>query len=215
MKKGIIFLLVLCIGFYMPAWADNDEDLEDISDVEVEKVELRDPLDLECAALEYMLAYEAYVEARASKDPAVRANIVTYMKDYRNAYAAFLMMLREDKLIEPNKPKNPAGWYNKKHKKLAGKDRVWEENDAKILRNKVKEKVKTGASPKEIRAFIEANLPTVPLSYVPDDEGGKSGPTVVTVSRPAKHRGKGPRPPHPHPHANPNPPPARPQPALQ
>jgi len=204
MKKGILLILLLFIAIYLPVLSDDD--LEDISAVKVENVELRDPLDLECAALEYMLTYEAYVEARASKDPKIRAQIITYMKDYRNAYASFLMMLREDRLIEPNQPKNPAGWYNKKHHKISGKHRVWEETDARELRDKVKEKVQSGASPKEIRAFIKDNLPTTPMSYVPDEEGGKNGETVVTVSRPSRHRGRRRGPPR-LPVANPNMPP--------
>lgn len=206
MKKRILLVFLLIAGLFVPAWADDD--LEDVSTVEVEEVELRDPLDLECAALEYMLAYEAYIEARTSKDPAVRSKTVQYMQDYRNAYAAFLMMLREDKLVEPNKPKNPEGWYNKKHEKVSGKKRVWANDDAGKLRKKVKEKVASGASPTEIRAFIQENMPTTPMSYVPDEDGGRNGPAVVTVNRPPRQAVPSQTPPPP----TRRPPPRRPPP---
>ncbi|PKL47028.1 MAG: hypothetical protein CVV42_14575 [Candidatus Riflebacteria bacterium HGW-Riflebacteria-2] len=160
MKKVLFLVLVLLVGLTsQTALADAPDD--------VDQIQLRDPLELERAAMQYMLAFEAYVTTRRSKDPNVRSKMVKMMQEYRNAYARFLEMLREDKLYAPNKPKDPAGWYDEKHKKIKGYKREWKKTDAKELRAEVKEMVKNGATPEEIKAFIQAKLPTAPMSIDP------------------------------------------------
>jgi len=162
MKKVLFLILVLIIGLTcQPVQADPP----DVADVD--EIQLRDPLELERAVMQYMLAFEAYTTARRSKDPKIRERLVKLMQEYRNAYARFLEMLREDKLYVPNKPKDPAGWYDEKHKKIKGYKREWKKTDAKELRAEVKEMVKNGASPEEVKAFIEAKLPTAPMSVDP------------------------------------------------
>lgn len=162
MKKLLFLILVIFIGLTcQPVQADKPDVTE------VDEIQLRDPLELERAVMQYMLAFEAYTTARRSKDPKVRSRLVKLMQEYRNAYARFLEMLREDKLYRPNKPKDPAGWYDEKHKKTKGYKREWKKTDAKEIRAEVKEMVKNGASPEEIKAFIEAKLPTAPMSVDP------------------------------------------------
>jgi len=148
-----------------------------------------------------MLAFEAYTTARRSKDPKVRSRLVKLMQEYRNAYARFLEMLREDKLYRPNKPKDPAGWYDEKHKKIKGYKRDWKKTDAKEIRAEVKEMVKNGASPEDIKAFIEAKLPTAPMSV---DPGLYSTTTVFPPSSTTTTSSGGFPPPPP---INPPPPP--------
>lgn len=145
----------------------NAPEIEQYTDIDVDSIVLRNALELEQAAMEYVLAFEAYVEARKSKKPEIRGKIVDLMKDYRKAYAKFLSMLRQDNLYHPQKPKNPAGWYNKKSKKDRGYGRDWKKTDAKEIRKLVKEMVKKGASPEEIREFIKAKLPKQPMSTDP------------------------------------------------
>lgn len=145
----------------------NAPEIEQYTEINVDEIVLRNVLELEQAAMEYVLSYEAYIEARKSKNPDIKVRIVELMKDYRKSYANFLALLREDKLYHPQKPKNPAGWYNKKHEKTHGHKRDWKKTDAKEIRKKVKEKVKNGASPEEIRQFIKANLPTQAMSSTP------------------------------------------------
>jgi hypothetical protein len=129
MKKIIIMGLLACIACSSVPAGANQPEIEKYTVVPVDDIKLRDPLQLEQAGMEYMLAYEAWLEARRSKDPEARANIVRLMKEYREAYARFLAMLREDKLYEPQKPKNPAGWYNQNTKEqkvenVTGKERM-------------------------------------------------------------------------------------------
>ncbi|KAF1079445.1 MAG: hypothetical protein GQF41_4197 [Candidatus Rifleibacterium amylolyticum] len=174
MKKLLFLILVIFIGLTcQPVQADKPDVTE------VDEIQLRDPLELERAVMQYMLAFEAYTTARRSKDPKVRSRLVKLMQEYRNAYARFLEMLREDKLYRPNRPKDPAGWYDEKHKKTKGYKREWKKTDAKEIRAEVKEMVKNGASPEEIKAFIEAKLPTAPMSA---DPGLYSTTTAVTSS---------------------------------
>lgn len=196
MKKLLFLILVLFIGLTcQPVQADTPDVTE------VDEIQLRDPLELERAVMQYMLAFEAYTTARRSKDPKVRSRLVKLMQEYRNAYARFLEMLREDKLYRPNKPKDPAGWYDEKHKKIKGYKRDWKKTDAKEIRAEVKEMVKNGASPEDIKAFIEAKLPTAPMSV---DPGLYSTTTVFPPSSTTTTSSGGFPPPPP---INPPPPP--------
>jgi len=197
MKRFLFLVLMVCLGLAcQPAQADPPDVTE------VDEIQLRDPLELERAVMEYMLAFEAYTTARKSKDPQVRSRLVKLMQEYRNAYARFLEMLREDKLYQPNKPKDPAGWYDEKHKKVKGYKRNWKKTDAKELRAEVKEMVKNGATPEEVKAFIQAQLPTAPMSV---DPGLYTTSTTTTTTAPVP--GAGPIPPPPPPGAGPVPPP--------
>lgn len=175
MKKFLFLALIIAMGLVcQTAFAD------DPSDSEVDEIQLREPLELERAVMEYMLAFEAYTAARRSKDPQVRGRLVPLMREYRNSYARFLEMLREDKLYRPNRPKDPAGWYDKKHEKTKGYKRDWKKTDAKELRAQVKEMVKNGASPEEIKAFIRSQLPAAPMS----SDSGLTVSTSVSTARP-------------------------------
>jgi hypothetical protein len=196
MKRILFLVLLLTLGLTCQPVAADPPDAAD-----VDQIQLRDPLELERAVMQYMLAFEAYTEARRSKDPNVRGRLVKLMQEYRNSYARFLEMLREDKLYRPNKPKDPAGWYDEKHKKVKGYKRNWKKTDAKELRAEVKEMVKNGASPEEIKAFIQAKLPTAPMSVDP-------GLYTTTTAFPPP--GAGPVPPPPPPGAGTIPPPPPP-----
>lgn len=135
--------------------------------IPLDEIKLEDPLKLEQAAMEYILAYEAYLEARRSKEPHIRKQIVKHMQNYRESYARFLSLLRENKLYEPQKPKDPAGWYNKKHKKDRGNKRKWKKTDGKEVREQIKAMVEQGTDPDQVRMFIADNLPQTPLSIIP------------------------------------------------
>ncbi|MFZ5952580.1 MAG: hypothetical protein ACOYXC_17900 [Candidatus Rifleibacteriota bacterium] len=175
MKKILLFLGVfLIVSSMVPSLAARSEDqenpeIEQYTEVDTDKIVLRDALELEKAAMQYVLAYEAYIAAKNSKDPETRGKTVELMKDYRKAYAAFLAMLREDNLYHPQKPKNPAGWFNKKHKKVKGEKREWKETAMTEVRKMVKDMVKQGKSPKEIKEFISKKLPVAPLSRTPSE----------------------------------------------
>jgi hypothetical protein len=148
MKRFLLLVLVVLIGMSCQTVMADPPDVS-----EVDEIQLRDPLELEKAVMEYMLAFEAYRTARRSKDPNIRGNLVKLMQDYRNSYAKFLEMLRTDKLYKPGKPKDPAGWYEK--------------TDAKALRAQVKEMVRNGSTPSQVKAFIQGKLPVAPLSIDP------------------------------------------------
>ena len=172
MKKLFLFL-ILALSLPMtsqPVIADDENpDLEKEVTVAVDEIKLRPALEIEQAVMEYMLAFEAYQSSRKSTDPEVRGKMVQYMKQYREAYARFLDMMREDKLYEPQKPKNPAGRYNRKHEKQKGYKRQWASTAAKKTREKVKKLVESGASPETIRAAIKESLPVAPMSVDPID----------------------------------------------
>ncbi len=175
MKKLFLFL-VLALLLPMtsqPALADDEApEIESAVEVNVDEIQLRPALEIEQAVMEYMLAFEAYQSARKSTDPEVRGKMVQYMKQYREAYARFLDMMREDKLYEPQKPKNPAGRYNRKHQKQKGHKRQWASTAAKKTREKVKKLVESGASPEAIRVAIKESLPAAPMSVDPIDAAG-------------------------------------------
>ena len=184
MKK--ILLLVLLLGMVLngsPATAEDEENpaLENAVKVDVDSIKLRPALEIEQAVMEYMLAFEAYSSAKKSKDPAIRGRIVQLMKQYREAYARFLSMMHEDKLYEPQKPKNPAGRYNKKHQKDKGNKRSWRATTAKETRDKIKKLVESGASAKEIKEAIHASLPQAAMS---------TEPCPPTILRPQPMRAK-------------------------
>jgi hypothetical protein len=162
----------------------NVPEIEQYTDIDVDSINLRNALELEQAAMEYVLAYEAYIEARKSKNPETKSKIVSLMKNYRQSYARFLNMLRQDNLYHPQKPKNPAGWYNKKSKKARGHERDWKKTDAKEIRKLVKEMVKNGASPEEIKEFIKESLPQQPLSSDPCSVSASSATSSPAPSRP-------------------------------
>lgn len=174
--KKIIWLFVLCYGLVAsspvqakPAEDDAKPEIEREMKLEVDAMTLRPALEIEQAVMEYMLAYEAYQSARKSKDQATRGKMVEYMKQYREAYAKFLSMMRADKLYEPQKPKNPAGRYNLKLEKDKGYKRGWKNTAANELRAEIKTMVQAGATPKEIKAKIVESLPKKPMSSDPSD----------------------------------------------
>lgn len=170
MKKLFLFLILALILAMpgQPVLADDEApEIESAVEVNVDEIQLRPALEIEQAVMEYMLAFEAYQSARKSTDPEVRGKMVQYMKQYREAYARFLDMMREDKLYEPQKPKNPAGRYNRKHEKQKGHKRQWASTAAQKSREKVKKLVEAGASPDEIRVAIKASLPAAPMSVDP------------------------------------------------
>jgi|GEM_PF-5979829 len=181
MKKMLLFLGVFLFAMSMvPAVAVQPEDpenpeIEQYTEVDTDKIVLRDALELEKAAMQYVLAYEAYVEAKNSKDPETRGKTVELMKDYRKAYAGFLAMLREDNLYHPQKPKNPAGWFNKKHKEVKGEKREWKKTALTEVRKEVKDMVKKGKSPKEVKDFISKKMPTIPMSSIPSQSQANRG----------------------------------------
>jgi len=175
MKKLFLFLiLALCLPMTsQPVMADDENPaIEKEVKVYVDEIKLRSPLEIEQAVMEYMLAFEAYQSARKSSDPEVRGKMVQYMKQYREAYARFLDMMREDNLYEPQKPKNPAGRYNRKHMKQKGSKRQWRATAARQTREKVKKMVEAGASPEAIKATIKESLPAAPMSVDPMDAAG-------------------------------------------
>lgn len=183
----MLALMVNCV----PAVADDENpDLEKEVQVNVDEISLRDPLEIEQAVMEYMLAFEAYQSARKSKDPETRGKMVQYMKQYREAYARFLNMMREDKLYEPQKPKNPAGRYNRKHQKDKGNKREWSSTAGKETRDKIRKMVESGASPEEIKKAIRVSLPKAPMSFDPTlntcgpDSGSGGSNTTTTLTRP-------------------------------
>jgi len=171
MKKVWLILVLGILTMCFPALAEDEEnpEMESQVEIDVDSINLRDPIELEQAVMEYMLAFEAYQSARKSSNPETRGKMVQYMKQYREAYARFLSMIRDDKLYEPQKPKNPAGRYNRKHAKQKGHKRQWRNTAAKATREKVKKLVEAGAEPEAIKKEIKASLPQIPLSVDPID----------------------------------------------
>lgn len=118
------------------------------------------------------------------------------MQNYRNSYARFLEMLRQDNLYHPQKSKNPAGVYNKKHEQVYGTKRVWIQEDAAAIRKQIKEKVKAGASPEEIKQIIRVSLPELPQSYEvdpsedPDNEDKNKGDKKNKMKNRKIHKNK-------------------------
>ena len=140
------------------------ENIENYTEIDVDNIVTRPPVELERAALEYLLCYEAYVEARKSKVREIKGKTVELMRNYRKSYANFLQILRQDGLYHPQKPKNPAGWYNKKKEKDGQYKIDWKKFDAKDLRKKIKEMVRNNSSLDAISEFIKASLPTVQMA---------------------------------------------------
>ena len=80
--------------------------------------------DLQVALMKYVVAYQAYVKAKYSSDPAERNSAASLGKFYKTCYAKYQQMLREEDLYHPEdkREKNdPAGNYNNK----ATKPQTW------------------------------------------------------------------------------------------
>lgn len=188
MKKSFLLLFVIFtifLGQQLCAETskyDDDEspEIDRQIKVDVEGIQLRPIEEIEQAVMEYLLAFEAYKTARKSEDDATRANMVRYMKQYREAYANFLSIMRQDRLFDPQKPKNPAGWYNKKHKKDKGVKKEWKTTAATDFRKLVKGMVEKGATPKEIKEKIkelaqQSSCATIAGSSTGSAGGGDTG----------------------------------------
>lgn len=135
----------------------------------VDEINLRPALQVERAVAKYVLAFEAYNEAKKSEDPAIRAKTAEYLKNYRETYAEFLKMMRNDNLYDPKMPKNMAGDYNRKHLEVKNEEREWGGEGLKSVSEYVKNQISNGGDPKIVASYIEDMLPLEPLSYAPSD----------------------------------------------
>ncbi|MDD3001492.1 MAG: hypothetical protein PHF29_07045 [Candidatus Riflebacteria bacterium] len=135
----------------------------------VDEINLRPALQVERAAAKYVLAFEAYNEAKKSEDPEIRAKTGEYLRNYRESYAEFLKMMRNDNLYDPKMPKDMAGDYNRKHLNVKNEEREWGGDGLKSVSEYVKKEISAGGDPKIVASYIEEILPIEPLSYAPSD----------------------------------------------
>lgn len=135
----------------------------------VEDINLRPAVQVERAVAKYVLAFEAYNEAKKSENPDVRARTAEYLRNYRESYAEFLKMMRNDNLYDPKMPKDPAGDYNRKHLEVKNDEREWSGDGLKNVSEYVKKEISAGGDPKIVASYIEDVLPIQPLSYAPSD----------------------------------------------
>lgn len=135
----------------------------------VEDINLRPAVQVERAVAKYVLAFEAYNEAKKSENPDVRARTAEYLRNYRESYAEFLKMMRNDNLYDPKMPKDPAGDYNRKHLEVKNDEREWSGDGLKNVSKYVKKEISAGGDPKIVASYIEDVLPIQPLSYAPSD----------------------------------------------
>ena len=76
--------------------------------------------DLQVALMKYVVAYQAYVKAKYSTDPAERNSATSLGKFYKSCYAKYQQLLREKDLYHPENKKeknDPAGNFNNKASK--------------------------------------------------------------------------------------------------
>ena len=120
---------------------------------------------LEKALMKYVLTYEAYQNAKQSKNKEIRANLPKYIRLYREAYAQYLELLREAELYDPsdeNKQNDPAGNYNSKKE---GKQKVrWGAVKSGSQREQVKKVVQNGGDPDDVFVVVKQNLPKKKIS---------------------------------------------------
>lgn len=135
----------------------------------VEDIKLRPAVQVERAVAKYVLAFEAYNEAKKSENPDVRARTAEYLRNYRESYAEFLKMMRNDNLYDPKMPKDMAGDYNRKHLEVKNDEREWSGDGLKNVSKYVKKEISAGGDPKIVASYIEDVLPIQPLSYAPSD----------------------------------------------
>lgn len=135
----------------------------------VEDINLRPAVQVERAVAKYVLAFEAYNEAKKSENPDVRARTAEYLRNYRESYAEFLKMMRNDNLYDPKMPKDMAGDYNRKHFEVKNEEREWSGDGLKNVSDYVKKEISAGGDPKMVASYIEDVLPIEPLSYAPSD----------------------------------------------
>lgn len=135
----------------------------------VEDINLRPAVQVERAVAKYVLAFEAYNEAKKSENPDVRARTAEHLRNYRESYAEFLKMMRNDNLYDPKMPKDMAGDYNRKHFEVKNEEREWSGDGLKNVSDYVKKEISAGGDPKMVASYIEDVLPIEPLSYAPSD----------------------------------------------
>lgn len=135
----------------------------------VEDINLRPAVQVERAVAKYILAFEAYNEAKKSENPDVRARTAEYLRNYRESYAEFLKMMRNDNLYDPKMPKDMAGDYNRKHFEVKNDEREWSGDGLKNVSDYVKKEISAGGDPKMVASYIEDVPPIEPLSYAPSD----------------------------------------------
>lgn len=142
---------------------------EIVKSTPVEDINLRPAVQVERAVAKYVLAFEAYNEAKKSENPDVRARTAEYLRNYRESYAEFLKMMRNDNLYDPKMPKDMAGDYNRKHFEVKNEEREWSGDGLKNVSEYVKKEISAGGDPKMVATYIEDVLPIEPLSYAPSD----------------------------------------------
>lgn len=142
---------------------------EIVKSTPVDEIKLRPAVQVERAVAKYVLAFEAYNEAKKSENPDVRARTAEYLRNYRESYAEFLKMMRNDNLYDPKMPKDPAGDYNRKHLEVKNDEREWSGDGLKNVSKYVKKEISAGGDPKIVASYIEDVLPIQPLSYAPSD----------------------------------------------
>ena len=153
-------MFVMSLGFINPGFCQNKETTSS-------KV-------YEQALMKYVLAYEAFQQAKT--DPNKKSQLPLYIRKYRESYAQYLQLMRDNNLYDPTddeKLNDPVGNFNKLRKDKNKPKKKFKPVDTSKARQEVRQKVDNNEDPEDIVEETTANtVPEEGYSAVDYEEAG-------------------------------------------
>lgn len=173
MRKVVknVALAVLASAFIssLPSYADADKALA-----------------LEQAQLKYIISYQALQKAKQSTNTETKSNLAKFVKYYREAYAQYLQLLKNNELYNPTeKDFNPADEFNEREFNNNRIYHDWNSADPYEFDNTIKNLVDNGKTPDAVVKTVMDSLPDDFYSEETDDCPERENPVVNTGDSPA------------------------------
>lgn len=152
-------MFVISLGFINPGFCQKQETSSKV---------------YEQALMKYVLAYEAFQQAKT--DPNKKAKLPLYIRKYRESYAQYLQLMRENNLYDPTddeKLNDPVGNFNQLRKDNKKPKKKFKPVDTSKARQEVRKKVDNDEDPEDIVEETAANsVPEEGYSAVDYEEAG-------------------------------------------
>jgi hypothetical protein len=149
-------------------------------------------LSLEKAQMKYVLSYQALQKAKIT--PNQQGNLAKFVKNYREAYAQYLQLLRDNNLYDPaEKDLNPANDYNDQQFALTKKWQNWESINPNEYEDLVNSYVEQGKTPDEVINTVMDKIPDETYSEEFDNDSDnldKAGNIPEELKCPGRGRRK-------------------------
>ena len=163
--KCIALIFVISLGFISPVHCQQN------------RCQQKDPTSskiYEQALMKYVLAYEAFQQAKT--DPNKKSQLPLYIRKYRESYAQYLELMRENNLYNPADKEtrnDPVTNFNKLRRDNKKPNKKFKPVDTSKARQQVREKVDNNEDPEEIVEETTANsVPEEGFSAVDYEEAG-------------------------------------------